>query len=219
MTSFMEKATYTKVEREKVAIGMNESYGLTAAITDLTEEFRVDRILFQYDELTHYKPTQPIPVILPDGRERCLSGQRWGLMPYWGKSSIYAHRDSLEDKPYLMGMLARRRCIVPCSGMYFERVEGKRKITYRRKHANKRMFGAAGTFDVWLDSEKRAYPMCTIISVDAPGGGSLPLVLEGEALNDWLDPSVKTAHSIHRLLRSIPAPAFETELVDPVLFF
>lgn len=198
---------------------MNERYTLTTTIADLTGEFRVDRILFQYDDLMHYTPTNPIPVIQPVGQERCLRDQRWGLMPYWGKSSIYVHRDSLEDKPYLMGMLARRRCVVPCSGMYFDRIEGKRTVTYRRKHANKHVFGAAGMFDVWLDSEKREYQMCTIVSVDAPGGGNLPLVLEGEALNDWLDPAVRTVHSMQRLLRSISAPEFETEPVDAMPFF
>jgi putative SOS response-associated peptidase YedK len=208
----MEDATVHK--SKKVAIFLNERLTLTTAPADLTGEFRVDRIMFSYDQLAYFTPTNPIPVIQPVGSERYLSGQRWGLMPYWGKSSIYVHRDSLEDKPYLMGMLARRRCVIPCSGMYFERFEGNRKMTYIRKHVTREVFGVAGLFDVWVDSEKREYPMCTIIGLDAPEGGHLPLVLEGEALNVWLDPDVRTVHPVKRLLWSIAVPAFETKPAD-----
>jgi len=198
---------------------VKERLALKAEMKDLTGEFGVDRILYAYDELDHYEPTWQIPVIRTVDGERCLSDQRWGLMPYWGKSSIHADRDTLDRKPYLTHMLTRKRCIVPCSGLYFDRVEGKNSVTYRRVHASKRVFGAAGIYDVWLDSEKNEYPMCTMIytSRASSGGEGVPLVLEGEALDEWLDPDCRTAESLNWLLRSIPEPEFYTEPVDPML--
>ena len=197
---------------------MNERYSLTAELADLTLEFRVDRIEFSLQDREQFEPTGQIPVIRTVGRERYLSGQRWGLMPYWGKSSLHADRNSLGDKPYLLSMLARKRCVVPCSGMLFERREGKTNVTYRRKHPGKPVFGAAGIYDVWLDSEKNEFPMCTMICAasPAPGGGSIPLVLEGDALDAWLDPGCNTVDSVRALLRAIPEPEFYTEPVDPM---
>jgi len=198
---------------------MNERLSLQAELKDLTGQFRVDRILYAYDEQAQYEPTAQIPVIHTIGHERCLSDQRWGLMPYWGKNSIRADRDSLDRKPYLMGMLTRKRCVVPCSGLYFDHTDGKNTITYQRKHASKQVFGAAGIYDVWLDSEKNEYPMCTMIFTSrASREDGVPLVLEGEALDEWLAPERRTAESLCWLLRSIPEPEFYTEPVDSLLY-
>ncbi|WP_123039400.1 SOS response-associated peptidase family protein [Cohnella candidum] len=195
---------------------MNERYALTAEMSDLTGEFRVDRIEFPYYDNEDYRPTGQIPVIRRVGDERRLSGQRWGLMPYWGKSSLHADRESLGEKPYLLYMLAKKRCVVPCSGMLFERDEGKYRSVYRREHASKKVFAAAGIYDVWLDSEKNEYPMCTIISVSRPSTqiGSVPLVLEGDALDTWLDPRHNTADAMREFLRSVPEAEFRVELVS-----
>lgn len=197
---------------------MNERYALQANLAELTGEFRVDRIEFRYEEREHYAPTGPIPVIRTVDRERRLGGQRWGLMPYWGKSSIHVDRHMLGDKPYLMSMLARKRCVVPCSGQLFDRTEGKANVTYRRKHAAKPVFGIAGLFDVWVDSEKNEYPMCTLLSSgfsDSGEEGRYPLVLEREAMDIWLDPRYNAANELRDLLRSIPEAEFHTEPVAP----
>jgi putative SOS response-associated peptidase YedK len=211
----MRKLPLIQFSEETVADFMNERYSLTAELADLTGEFRIDRIEFPYYEREQYEPTGQIPVIRPIGGNRWLSGQRWGLMPYWGKSSIHADRAALTDKSYLSRMLARKRCVVPCSGLLFDRQEGKVRHTYRRTHSEKAIFGAAAIFDVWMDSERNEFPMCTIVTTSSAGasGGSLPLVLEGDALDAWLDPSNNRAESVRDLLRSIPEAEFRTEPV------
>ena len=203
-----------------MAVNVHERFSLKAELKDLTGEFGVEKVLYAYDERAQYEPTWQIPVIRTVGHERCLSDQRWGLMPYWGKNSIHADRDSLDRKPYLTHMLTRKRCVVPCSGLYFDRLEGKNNVTYQRKLADKKVFGAAGIYDIWLDSEKNEYPMCTMIYTSRASGDDegVPLVLEGEALDEWLDPERRTAESLNWLLRSIPEPDFYTEPVDSLLY-
>jgi putative SOS response-associated peptidase YedK len=200
---------------ETVADSMNERFTLSAQLADLTGEFRLDRIEFPYFENDQYEPTGQIPVIRPVGQERCLGGQRWGLMPYWGKSSVRADRATVGDKPYMLTMLAKKRCVIPCSGLLFERQEGKKQFTYRRTYGDKKVFGLAGLYDVWLDSEKKEYPMCTIVSTAAPeeAGESLPLVVHGEAMDQWLDPAYNRIDAVRHLLLSIPAAEFMTEAV------
>ncbi|WP_246042414.1 SOS response-associated peptidase family protein [Cohnella pontilimi] len=196
---------------------MNERYALTAELADLTSEFKVDRIEYAFFEKEQYEPTGQIPVIRPIGGQRWLSAQRWGLMPYWGKSSLHADRATLGEKRYLLNMLAKKRCVIPCSALLFERREGKKRIAvYRRRHAEKRVFGVAGLFDVWLDSEKQEYPMCTIVTASGYGAeGSMPLILEGEAMDKWLDPAYNRLESVRELLLSIPEPEYRTEPVLP----
>jgi putative SOS response-associated peptidase YedK len=77
----------------------------------------------------------------------------------------------------------------------------------------------AALFDVWLDSEKNEYPMCTVLTTSPryAGDGAAPLVLEGESLDLWLDPGVNTVHQAWSLLRSIPEAEFAEEAVaDPL---
>lgn len=199
---------------------MNERFALETDWMELAGQFHLDRILYAYDEQARIAPTGQIPVILTIGNERCLSDQRWGLMPYWGKSSIHAERDALQDRPYLRRMLSRKRCVVPCSSLYYDRTDGKNSVTYKLRHADKKVFGAAGIYDVWLDSEKNEYPMCTIISTRNPAGdGHVPLVLEGDALDEWLAPETRAADALNALLRSLPEPDFRIELADPTLMF
>lgn len=140
-------------------------------------------------------------------------------MPYWGRSSLRARRDEIGDKPYLLAMLARKRCVIPCSGMLLAREEGKRRVMYRRQLPGRRVFGVAALFDVWLDSEKNEYPMCTVLTTSPryAGDGTMPLVLEGESLDLWLDPGVNTVHQAWSLLRSVPEADFAEEAVaDPL---
>ncbi|WP_276358293.1 SOS response-associated peptidase family protein [Cohnella caldifontis] len=198
---------------------MEERYTLSAKPADLTGTFRVDRIEFACGEKDEYEPTGQIPAIRPVGRERLLSAQRWGLMPYWGKSSLHVQRDSLGDKPYLFSMLAKKRCVIPCSGLLFARMEGKRRTVYRRKLPGKRVFGVAALYDIWLDSEKNEYPMCTLLTTSPKYAGdeTTPLVLEGDALDQWLDPGFNAVPQVWGLLRSIPEADFVLETVaDPL---
>jgi putative SOS response-associated peptidase YedK len=192
-------------------------FSLTVDLGQLTEDFGIERVHIPYQRRYNISPTQKISVIQQIGEERCLNQQRWGLMPYWGKSSVHTDRDSIGEKPYLNSMLAKKRCVVPCSGFYIWKDEGKAKRAWHVVHPNKNVFGIAGIYDVWLDSEKNEFPMCTVITT-ASGIGvdkSLPLMLDEAAIDTWLDPNVTRTESLRDLLRSIPETEFHAYPVSP----
>lgn len=196
---------------------MCDRFSLTVDLDRLTADFGIEHVHIPYKRRYNIAPTQEIPVIQQIGEERCLNQQRWGLMPYWGKSSVHTDRESIADKPYLSTMLAKKRCVVPCSGYYIWQAEGKTKRAWHAVHPDKPVFAMAGIFDVWLDSEKKEFPMCTVITAATTNGlgSSIPLILDDETIDIWLDPRVTNTGAVRDLLHSVPLNEFHAYPVSP----
>lgn len=196
---------------------MCNRFSLTVDLDRLTSDFGIERVHIPYQRRYNIAPTQEIPVIQQIGQERCLNQQRWGLMPYWGKNSVNTDRESIADRPYLRSMLAKRRCVVPCTGFYIWQEEGKAKRAWHAVHPKKPVFAMAGMFDVWLDSEKNEFPMCTVVtSVSANGLNRIaPLMLDEAAIDIWLDREVTAIEALRDLLHSVPLTEFHAYPVSP----
>ncbi|QJD82146.1 SOS response-associated peptidase [Cohnella herbarum] len=196
---------------------MCNRYSLTAELSDLTEDFRIDSVHVPYFMRYNIAPTQQVPIIQQIGEERCLNQHRWGLMPYWGKNSINANVDTLGDRQYLRTMLTKKRCVVPCSGFYIWKQEGKSKSAWRAVHRKKATFAMPGIYDVWLDSEKNEFPMCTVITRGSAfdTDHTLPVILDEEAMDLWLDPKETRTEMLQSLLQSLPDADFRTYPVTP----
>ena len=69
-------------------------------------------------------------------RKPVLQELYWGLIPFWAKeksigmSAINARTESVAEKPMFREAYQRRRCLVPASGFYEWRKNGKGKIPY-----------------------------------------------------------------------------------------
>jgi len=196
---------------------MCNRYSLTAELSDLTANFRIDRVHVPYLMRYNIAPTQQIPIIQQIGEERCLNQQRWGLMPYWGKHSVNANLDTLGDRRYLRNMLTKKRCVVPCSGFYIWKQEGKHKSAWRVVHRHKATFAIPAIYDVWLDSEKVEYPMCTVITRGYAFGTDhpLPLILDDETIDIWLNPQETRTEALQSLLYSLKDDDFRIYPVTP----
>ncbi|MFC5468019.1 SOS response-associated peptidase [Cohnella suwonensis] len=196
---------------------MCNRFSLTAELADLTESFRIDRVHVPYLRRFNIAPTQQIPIIQQIGEERCLNQHRWGLMPYWGKNSINASLDMLSDRNYLRLMLRKKRCVIPCSGFYVWRTEGKSKSAWRVVHRTLSTFAMPGIYDVWLDSERNEFPMSTVITRGAlfETGDPLPVILDEESMDAWLDPRETRPEVLQSLLQGLPDADFRMYPVAP----
>ncbi len=185
----------------------------------MTDEFEIDRVHIPYNRRYNIAPTQLVPVIEKMGEERCLNQQRWGLMPYWGKSSINTSLETLNERPYLGYMLKKKRCVVPCSGFYIWKQEGKTRQAWRVIHRAKRTFAMPAIYDVWLDSEKNEFPMCTVITAGLAFGTdhAMPIVLGSKAMDVWLNPNETSADALIAMLHSQPAADFDMYPVSPLV--
>lgn len=161
-------------------------------------------------------PTQLAPVVLENDGERVLELMRWGLVPSWAKSVadaskyslINARGEEIDQKRSYKGPFERRRCIVPLSGFYEwvrEDVKNKRPFAIYRK--DKGIMSVAGVWESWKskDSEEeiRSFSLITI------GANSfmekihdrMPVILDEENENAWLNPENKDSDALKSLLQ------------------
>jgi putative SOS response-associated peptidase YedK len=103
-------------------------------------------------------PTQPVPIVrraVDGGRELVV---RWGLIPGWAKDAavrnrlINARAEGIGDKPAFRAAFRSRRCIVPATGFYKWKRDGrgpKRPFVIRRM--DREPMGLAGLWESWRD--------------------------------------------------------------------
>ncbi|MDA0220238.1 MAG: SOS response-associated peptidase [Proteobacteria bacterium] len=170
-------------------------------------------------------PTQDVLALRPqaDG-DRQLAWLRWGLIPFWAKDMmigakmINARADTVAEKPAFRQAYRSRRCLIPADGFYeWKTLARGRKQPYRIHRPDEAPFVFAGLWERW---EKGEQPVesCTIVTTDAPADLAaihhrVPVILEGDALQAWLDTPAQEADGLLDLL----APLAEGTLVaDPV---
>jgi putative SOS response-associated peptidase YedK len=163
-------------------------------------------------------PTQPIPVIRQNPKEpaRELSLLRWGLIPSWAKDSsaaakmINARSETAATKPAFRDALKSRRCLIPADGFYeWVRTE-RQKQPYCFEVNGGELFAFAGIWDGWKDPSGKLVETCSILTttpniVTAPVHDRMPVILDPDSYDLWLDPWMKDAAVASDLLKPFDA--------------
>lgn len=150
---------------------------------------------------------------------------QWGLVPSWAKDPkignrlINARAESVADKPAFRAAFRRRRCLVPADGYYEWQKRPGGKLPFLIHLPHDRPFAFAGLWEAWRPpgSDESLYT-CTVITTDAnertrPIHDRMPVILNPEHYNLWLDPKLQDASKLQPLLR----PLESSELhADPV---
>ncbi len=144
-------------------------------------------------------PTSRVAGIRDIGDRRRLDTFVWGLMPAWRRSAgsssplINARAESVTEKPSFRNLVPAHRCIVPMTGYYewLTTKEAKRKIPYFISRRDGAPLAVAGLWDAG-DTESGGYPRACVITVAANPHlaeihDRMPAVLEGDALEAWLE--------------------------------
>ncbi len=152
-------------------------------------------------------PTHIVPVCISEMGERRLVPLQWGLVPFWAKDArigykmINARSETLEEKPSFRSLLKSRRCVVPISGFYEWKREGKAKQAYKIEHADGHTMMLAG---LWAENgtlETQTYTVVTTAASDTLKSihHRMPVILDGkEALGTWLEGDWKDAKQLTR---------------------
>jgi putative SOS response-associated peptidase YedK len=138
---------------------------------------------------------------------------RWGLVPSRahdvaaGVKAINARAETVADKPTFRAAFRSRRCLIPASGYYEWKHEGKAKRPHFIHPARGELFAFAGLWDVWA---KGAAPVesCSIITTTANEATQhlherMPVILDRADFAAWFDP-LTHATALHELLRPCP---------------
>ena len=178
-------------------------------------------------------PTQHVPIVRnraegpklaiirrADGTaERELVVVRWGLIPEWAKDPaignrlINARAEGLAEKPAFRAASRSRRCVVPASGFYEWRRQGKgpkQPFLIRRKDGQP--MGFAGLWETWTDrTTGEVVTTCVIVTCSpnellAELHDRMPVVLDPKDYDAWLDSGDARGAA---LLRPCPAEWLE----------
>jgi putative SOS response-associated peptidase YedK len=163
-------------------------------------------------------PTQPIPVIRQHPKEpvRQLSLMRWGLIPSWAKDSsgaasmINARSETASTKPAFRDALKSRRCLIPADGFYEWMRDGKAKQPYCFEVNDGELFAFAGLWDGWKSPDGTWIKTCSILTttpnaVTATVHDRMPVILDPDGYEIWLDPGMQNVAAASELLKPIDA--------------
>lgn len=188
-------------------------FALAAPKVELITHFRLDDFEGDWDDsLARYNipPGTDIAVIRqsPEGK-RVLHHLRWGLIPHWAKDPSIgaklnnARGESVHERPSFRNAFAKRRCLIPISGFFEWKPEGKIKQPYYFSSANGHPLALGGLWESWKAPDGSIVRTACIITTAAndlmaPVHDRMPVIIEAADWKRWLaSPAEEVADLIH----------------------
>jgi putative SOS response-associated peptidase YedK len=188
----------------------------------LEEVFAAEDVADDGDWVPRYNvaPGQEIAIVRQDARSpvRLLSRVRWGLIPSWAKDPaagfkmINARAETVAEMPSFREPLRFRRCLIPADGFYEWKREGKEKLPFCFTLVDESVFAFAGVWDRWKSPQGPMVETCSILTT-TPNlllqdiHNRMPVILERDAYDLWLDPGFTKVEGLQPLLKPYPAEA------------
>lgn len=203
-------------------------FTLRASPAELVEIFR----LLREPEIPpryNIAPTQPVAAVREADGGRELAMLRWGLVPAWAKDPaigsrmINARGESVATKPSFRSAFKHRRCLIPADGFYeWQKTGGRGKQPYLIGVEGSRPFALAGLWERWEKGEGEPLESCTIITTTANDlladlHDRMPVILDEEDYDRWLDVKQADPGGLQSVLRPFPSERMCFYAVDTVV--
>jgi len=163
-------------------------------------------------------PTQPVPVIRQHPKEpvRQISTMRWGLIPSWSKDTsgaakmINARSETAHTLPAFREAMKSRRCLIPADGFYEWKRDGKTKQPFCFEVNEGQLFVFAGLWERWRHPSGQWVKSCSILTttpnaVTSTVHDRMPVILDRESYDLWLDPGMQNVQVVSELLKPYDA--------------
>ena len=179
-------------------------------------------------------PTQVMPVLLQRAATAPMAAEplRWGLIPHWAKDRgfgarcINARSETAHEKPSFRDAFVRRRCVVPATGFYEWRREGKARLPFFIHRPDGLPMLFAGLWSSWTDRATGEIVESFAI-LTRPSDGALaqlhdrsPHTLDPERARAWVAVDSKAERSraaAHEILAGAPSPEVALRPVSTVV--
>jgi putative SOS response-associated peptidase YedK len=201
------------------------AYGFS--VKDAKEVYDRFEVVNKLEELKprwNVRPGQMNPVITSHSPNQ-ISRMFWGLIPHWAKDKSFAYKtinaraETVATLPTYKEPFRHKRCIVPATGFY-----EPDKIHFTKppfpwhyfQVKDQKVFGIAGLYDVWKDRETgKEIHTYTIITTEPNAvvgefHGRMPVILQKEDEETWLNPDISEPAQLQPLLKSYPDDKMET---------
>ena len=178
-------------------------------------------------------PTQPVAAVrLAAGRSaRELAILTWGLVPSWAKDPkigarmINARSETVAEKPAFRAAFRRRRCLVVADGFYeWQKSAGGKgsKQPYYIRLRDGRPFAFAGLWEHWEGADGSVIESCTLLTTQPndlirPLHNRMPVILQPQDYDLWLDRVVERADLLTPFLRAYPVDEMEAYPVSSLV--
>jgi putative SOS response-associated peptidase YedK len=174
-------------------------------------------------------PSQPVLIVRTSVRgEREFQLVRWGLIPSWAKDPgqygmlVNARAETAAEKPSFRGPMRHRRCLVPTTG-YYEWTGGQGS---RQPHLirlkDRPVFAMAGLWEAWLGADGSEIETMAILTTTASDDVAaihdrMPVIIEPQHYDRWLDCSSGSENRVLDLLAPLPKGRMTTMSINPKL--
>jgi putative SOS response-associated peptidase YedK len=168
-------------------------------------------------------PTQFVPVIRQHPKEpvRQITTMRWGLIPNWARdasiasSTINAKSETVAEKPAFRDPFKYRRCLIPADAFYEWKRIGTSKQPFCFEVNGGELFAFAGLWDGWKNPEAQWVKTCSILTttpnaVTATVHDRMPVILQQDNYDLWLDPGMNDAQVVSELLKPYDAKSMRS---------
>jgi putative SOS response-associated peptidase YedK len=123
---------------------------------------------------------------------------------------INARSETAATKPAFRESLKSRRCLIPADGFYEWKRDGKAKQPFCFEVNQGQLFAFAGLWDRWKDPSGNWIKTCSILTttpnaVTAAVHDRMPVVLDPDSYDVWLDPGLNDVVEVSNLLKPFDA--------------
>ena len=123
---------------------------------------------------------------------------------------INARSETAATLPAFRDAFNARRCIVPADGFYEWKRMGKERQPFCFEVNDRELFAFAGLWDRWKDADGNALETCSILTttpnaVTSTVHDRMPVILDPDNYDVWLDPGFSDTAAVSELLRPYDA--------------
>lgn len=197
-----------------------------SAIEIIARIFGIDDIYFDIKPNYNVAPSQDIPIVISDGKKSRLISSRWGFLPSWAKetktaySMINARAETVDSNRSYKDAFLNQRCLVVADGFFEWLKQDKAKIPYYIHLKSNEPMAFAGLYNNWKSPEGEEICTSTIVTTDAnsliaPLHNRMPVILQQQDFNQWIDPEVRDKDTLKLLLKPIQSEELEAYRVTP----
>jgi len=197
---------------------------LTASPEELAEEFGVT-LPAGLAPRYNIAPTEPILAVRARHSDhRDAAFLRWGLVrpgSEQARTPINLRVESV-SKGAMKATVRERRCIVPLTGFYEWRRDGKVRQPFNVRRKDGRVFGVAALWERLESGELEPLESCLVLTTSAsevvrPIHDRMPVILDPASYGAWLDSSPRDAGELISRLQLLPEGALESYTVSPLV--
>lgn len=156
----------------------------------------------EYQPRYNIAPTNSHWIVRAQYEDRLVLPAKWGLVNSWAKDAkraaqqINARAEGLRTSRAFRDAFEKRRCAVPADG-FFEWAgtkDARMPIWYHRPEGG--LFLFAGLYESWQPKPDEWLRTFTIVTTEAnnliaPVHDRMPVILDEEAIDEWLHPGTK----------------------------